>query len=194
MSLNDDSMMPPLPTPPYARPTVKTVYGQVTGNETVDLADQVTLLDSTEKQIGNAPYVIAMPSGEYAGQMHQLFIPKRNLGRSASFVVTGQFATFTMLLFSDIATSAVLSWDGSGWHVTGGNVGNSTGTLEDLWAGIGSFARVKNGALQIYNGADGLWHDAIAHNAGGLGCSLPKKARLGTARRHRKSPRARRTV
>ena len=107
--------------PPWER-TVKTPLCQIIGEDgTAILGHSTTYLSSTTPAESGDPYSIVLPDGNYRRQIKEFFIPGANLPGTAQFVVTGTFAGFSSLLFDSIGTSAVLEWDGSAWHLIGGN-------------------------------------------------------------------------
>lgn len=119
----------PSPIPPWHRPTqspqVETFTEDNDGG-TLSLTMDVSYLNtSTLKEAPTDPYVVALPDGNYKRQSKRIYIPKELLDTSAPWKVTGTFVGFGWLTFrgseGGAAMSAVLEWDGSGWHLVGGN-------------------------------------------------------------------------
>ena len=169
--MNSESLFPPMPVPPFHRPVARTVHQTVTGDTVISLSGEVTYLNNTTSKTGGAPYEVTLPNGSYVGQMHQFFIPKSNALSTARFVVIGSFAHFTALLFNTRSHSAVLTWDGSGWNVVGGNADDYTDeVIGDIEVpgetAEGTTVRVKGGKLQLKVGD--LWYDLQGVNAGGV--------------------------
>lgn len=114
------SNCPPSPTPPWSRPVQSPATQTITGDDNISLTMDVTYLDSTT--VGAAPYEVTLPDGNYKRQMKRIYIPGKNQATTAEFRVTSpNFVGFTSLLFNSIGTSAVLEWDGSAYHLIGGN-------------------------------------------------------------------------
>jgi hypothetical protein len=83
--------------------------------------DVTYLATETAKEDPDDPYVVALPDGNYKRQSKRLYIPSEIRETTAPWKVTGTFAGFGFLGFNGIAMAAVLEWDGSGWHLVGGN-------------------------------------------------------------------------
>lgn len=88
---------------------------------TISLAAGATYLDSISPPTNNDAHVAVLPDGNYKRQIERIYVPKTRETDTARWRVTGTFVKFVSLLFTDIGHSAVLEWDGDGWHLIGGN-------------------------------------------------------------------------
>jgi hypothetical protein len=96
-----------------------------TGADTIDLGSDVTFLQQTTPNATGAPYALVLPPGNYIRQYKSIFVQSANQVNTAEFGVHGAFVGFNSLLFNNSGFSAVLTWDGSGWHMVGGNAQTS---------------------------------------------------------------------
>lgn len=104
------------PIPPYERSVQSPLTETLNEDGSINLNCDVTYLVQTV----TGPYAVALPNGNYQRQFKRLLIPKARELDSAVFTVTGSFANCTSLQLDRTATSAVLEWDGTGWHLIGG--------------------------------------------------------------------------
>jgi hypothetical protein len=115
----------PSPAAPWQRPALNPKVEVLTAdndNATVSLTMDTTFLStSTLKAAPADPYVVALPNGNYLKQPKVLVVPNDVRPTTAPWKVTGTFAGFGFLMFKDIATTAVLMWDGVAWQVLAGN-------------------------------------------------------------------------
>lgn len=120
---------PPSPIPPWHRPVqspvVQTlnedlVADGISMNVDVTYLDSIVPLDAGDL---SAAYQVALPNGNYQRQIKRIFVVAANALTTAAFEVTGTFVGFSKLRFftDENGMSAVLEWDGAGWHVIGGN-------------------------------------------------------------------------
>jgi hypothetical protein len=110
----------PSPVPPWQRPVQSPNVQTLTGAGDIALVFDVTYLDK-QLEAETEPYAVVLPDGNLKRQSKRIYIPKGNVGNSAEFSVSGTFVGFASLLFNNISTSAILEWDGAGWHLAGGN-------------------------------------------------------------------------
>jgi hypothetical protein len=100
-------------------------YQTITGDDTVDLDYEITLLDAQNDNT----YAVVLPDGDTShiasakGRMKQIYIPKANENTTATFVITGNIVGFTQIRFNRTGYSALLKWipGGGGWTWVGGN-------------------------------------------------------------------------
>jgi hypothetical protein len=117
----------PSPVPPWHRPVQSPTTQEINESliaDGISLNTDVTYLNSSvplNAEDLTAPYVVALPNGNYKRQIKRIFIKRPDNNPTAVFSITGTFIGFTSLLMKDIATAAVLEWDGLGWHLIGGN-------------------------------------------------------------------------
>ena len=116
----------PSPIPPWQRTYQNPQAGGITTDGTINLLYNVSFLSSNSiRMVGGvaSPYQVVLPNGNYPRQTIQIYNNSAycNLGTSATFQVSGQFAAFRMLTFNNIGFSAVLFWDGNNWILTAGN-------------------------------------------------------------------------
>lgn len=113
--------MTPNQTPPWERTSTSTQTQTILEDGTVLLSTDTTFLDNIVAAEDGEPYDVTLPDGNFVRQVKQILVPTANHETTAQFMVTGNFAGFTELLFDTLGTSAVLEWDGAGWHLIGGN-------------------------------------------------------------------------
>lgn len=112
----------PAPLAPWLKPVQSPAVQICTGADTIDLGSDVTFLQQTAPQAGGAaPYALVLPGGNFIRQYKSIFVTGANQVTTAEFAVSGSFVGFKSLLFNNASFSAVLLWDGSGWHMVGGN-------------------------------------------------------------------------
>lgn len=118
----------PSPTPPWHRPVqspdTQTINEDLIADG-ISLNSDVTYLDSTVPKNASdltEAYEVALPNGNYKRQIKRIFIPGANFATTAAFKITGTFNSTTAYTFGiDGGQSAVFEWDGSDWHLIGGN-------------------------------------------------------------------------
>lgn len=106
-----------LAVPPWERvgtPGIQTI----TGNGQISLVADVTHLNQSTPSADGGDYQVTLPNGTTPRQIKRVYVTQ---SASAHFTVSGQFANGGSLRFYDIAQSAVLEWDGTNWHLIGGN-------------------------------------------------------------------------
>jgi hypothetical protein len=122
-----DRLLEAKPFPSTIEIAVPTLsFATVSTDGTIPLGYKIIYLDSTAIRMVDgveSPYQVVLPNGERAGQVLRILIPAANLRppTSATFVVTGNFASYSSLTFNGIAFSADLLFDGSVWFMIGGN-------------------------------------------------------------------------
>jgi hypothetical protein len=112
-------MSAPSQTPPWDAAMQATAPQYLYDAGAIVLGLPITFLDNTSQPA--EPLAVTIPDGNYVRQTKQIVVPAANELTTSSFRVTGNFVGFVSLLFSTIGTSAVLVWDGAGWHLQGGN-------------------------------------------------------------------------
>ena len=119
----------PSPVPPWHRPVQSPdtqtineslVEDGISLNNDVTYLDSIVPFDSTNEALA---YEVTLPDGNYKRQIKRIFIPNANYGTTAAFEVVGTIVGATKLRFDKETggTSVVLEWDGSAWHLIGGN-------------------------------------------------------------------------
>jgi hypothetical protein len=114
---------PTSPIPPWHRPIVTPVVDTLVGDGAISLATDTSYLAQTAPKNPSdltVPYVVTLADGNYKRQHKQIFIPADKVENTAKWRVTGNFVGFVSLFFDDVGQSAILMWDGSGWHKVGG--------------------------------------------------------------------------
>lgn len=107
--------------PPWERTTQATLTQTLYGAGAIQLNTPCTLLVSEEAAEDGEPHAVTIADGNYQRQVKEIVIPADKLATTVPFRVTGTFVGFTSLLFNGLGSSAVLEWDGGGWHMIGGN-------------------------------------------------------------------------
>lgn len=114
----DANVIPQAPIPPFYREVKSGVMQTLTGAGAITLSEGATFLNS----ISAGPYALTMPAGNYKGQVHRIMVQGGNLPGTATFNLTGTFASpIVGFTFHDTSHSLTLEWDGFIWHNTGGN-------------------------------------------------------------------------
>jgi hypothetical protein len=86
----------------------------------------VTYLDQTTGG-PDGPYHLVLPDGTFQRQIKRIYVKGTNKLTTAWFQLSSaNFMGFGYLLFTTTAWSAVLEWDGTKWHMIGGNAGQDT--------------------------------------------------------------------
>lgn len=112
----------PSPVPPWHRPVVSPEHQLLTTDGAISLASQTTYLSQTTKKDPETdPYVATLEDGNYDQQTKDLQIKAVDVENTAPWRVTGNFVDAIALGFDDVHQSASLKWDGSAWHMIGGN-------------------------------------------------------------------------
>ena len=108
----------PQPIPPWHRPIDSPVVQELTEAGAINLACDTTYLISTAS---GDPISATLPDGNFKRQTKRIYIPGDIQNTTASWRISGTFVGFATLLFDTIGWSAVLEFDGDGWHLVGGN-------------------------------------------------------------------------
>ncbi len=108
---------PPSPLAPWQRPNQSEKYQSLFGDGAISLTMDTTYLNA----VAGGPYNVTLPDGNYRREIKIILIPGGNLANTSTFNVTGSFAGFDHLSFDSIGFNAVLFWDGTKWHLIGGN-------------------------------------------------------------------------
>ena len=115
----------PSPLPPWSRPVQTPQIQTLTTDGDIVLSMDTTLLDQVTPKDADDPtaaYDLVLPDGNYQRQHKTIVILAQDVPNlPASFRVSGRFVGFTSLLFNGLGQSALLMWDGAGWHQIGGN-------------------------------------------------------------------------
>lgn len=115
---------PPSPTPPWSRPPINPITHTLTDEGEISLGTLTTYLNQTapiDSEDETIPYVVTLADGSYLQQRKVIQIPGSAIENTARWRVTGTFAGFVSLLLDRLGHSAELIWDGSAWHLSGGN-------------------------------------------------------------------------
>ena len=67
------------------------------------------------------PIEVALPNGRAKGDAKTIMIPGDKISASASWLLTGTFAKYASFTFDQTGFNAFFRWDGSAWHLVGGN-------------------------------------------------------------------------
>ena len=127
--MSTNNTWPPSPIPPWDRPvqtpTVQIMTEDLVANGISLNSDVTYLVSDIPKDALNLAdaYQVALPNGNYKRQIHRIFVRGDHVLTTAAFEVAGAFVGFTKLRFFTDANgmSAVLEWDGTAWHLIGGN-------------------------------------------------------------------------
>ncbi len=114
----------PSPLPPWHRDNYTGITETLDGDGEASIGCDTTYLSSIvpkDEDDSDVPYLVTLPDGTVQRQTKTIHVPAGNAATTAKFKVTGTFVGFSALLFSTIAWSAMLQWDGAGWHWIGGN-------------------------------------------------------------------------
>ncbi len=121
----------PSPQPPWLRSPDSPLANSIFGDGIIALVYDTTYLNSQTIRYVDpeadplvvSPYVVTLPDGDYTRQIRRIYIPGQNItpNTTAEFNVIGKFNGFSGLTFNALGWSAVLEWDGVGWHLIGGN-------------------------------------------------------------------------
>lgn len=114
----------PSPVPPFHRDTQSPQTQTLMGDGAISLTMDTTYLVQDapkDPQNPDTPYALTLANGSFKRQVKRIYVPNANADTTAKFEVSGTFVGSATLLFSPIGWSAVLEWDGSGWHLVGGN-------------------------------------------------------------------------
>lgn len=106
----------PSPTPPYARNSA--TWGTP---QTLEDDGEILLSRLTTYLVATTDKTATLPDGSKRQQPKNIFIPTDMLTTTGVWEVTGTFAGFTKLRFTNLGQSAQLEWDGAGWQLVGGN-------------------------------------------------------------------------
>ncbi len=118
----------PSQPPPWHRPVqspdTQTINEDLVSNG-ISLNSDVTYLNSTTPKNASdltEAYDVALPDGNYKRQIKRIFVKSDNFSTTARFKITGTFNSTTAYTFGiDDGQNAVFEWDGSAWHLIGGN-------------------------------------------------------------------------
>lgn len=110
----------PSPDAPWSRErrAANTETLQEAGN--VSLAVDPTYLDQA-LNTPSVPVAIAIADGNYRGQIKTIMIPGSRIATTETWNLTGNIAGYSSLTFNSVGFNAVLQWDGSTYHLIGGN-------------------------------------------------------------------------
>ncbi len=114
----------PSPLPPWHRPITSPnteTFTEDNDGGTLSLTADVSYLNTIVAKDADADYEAVLPDGNYQRQIKRIFIPKAIESTTKTWSVSGTFVGFATLKFDTTGRSAVLEWDGTGWHLIGGN-------------------------------------------------------------------------
>jgi hypothetical protein len=115
------SNCPPSPTPPWSRQKQNNLAQVIVQDDTVALTLDPTFL-KVPIRTPSTPVACNLPDGSLAGQYKQIFIDGADITGTEQFIISGTFSGgFTQLIFDSISFSALLTWTGTSWALTGGN-------------------------------------------------------------------------
>lgn len=112
-----DNTQPPSPLPPWCRAPLSPNTQMLTGAGAITLTEDTTYLNAT---LGG-PFAITLPDGSYKRQYKSIYVLGTNALTTATFNLTGTLVGASSLTFNRLAFNAVLQWDGTAWHMIGGN-------------------------------------------------------------------------
>lgn len=117
--------VPPSPVPPWQRPVSSPLTQTLSDAGAIDLNCDTTYLDAANGATGD-PFALTIANGNYKRQTKRIYVKAERVAQgTAVWNLAGTFTGLASLTFNEDGYSAVLEWDGSGWHLIGGNVGTN---------------------------------------------------------------------